>query len=151
MYDMGVYTINAARYATGLEPIAIIAKHETHRSHMFKEVDESTSLFLEFPDGIVAECATSVGEYMNSLQVDCKNGWYRLEPFQSYRGVKGMTSDGIELKKTVANQQVRQMENDALAILHNSRPLVPGTEGMRDIRVIEAAFKSAAQNIRVTL
>jgi glucose-fructose oxidoreductase len=35
------------------------------------------------------------------------------------------------------------MDDDALAIKEKSKPLVPGEEGLLDIRVVEAIFQSA--------
>ena len=111
---------------------------------MFSEVDESTFFTLEFPNGVLAECATSVGKNMNIIKATCLDGWYQLKPFQSYTGVRGITSDNILLNKKIDNQQATQMDNDALAILNETSPLVPGEEGLKDIRVLEAIFKSAA-------
>ncbi len=44
-----------------------------------------------------------------------------------------------------------KMDDDALAILNNSTVLVPGEEGLQDIRVVEAIIKSAKQDRRITL
>lgn len=151
LYDMGVYPINAARYTSGLEPVAVTARLEVERKQVFKEVDESAYLTLEFPGGLIAECATSVGKSMNLLRANCEKGWYELSPMQSYSGVKGKTSGGVMLDKPLANQQARQMDDDALAILGKSPLLVPGEEGLADIRVVRAALQSAASNTRVTL
>lgn len=142
-YDMGVYPLNAARNAVGAEPIAVTARHEIYRPEMFTEVDESTFFTLEFASGVLAECATSVGKNMNTLKATCAEGWYQLTPFQSYTGVHGITSDNVLLNKRINNQQATQMDNDAAAILTNSAPLVPGEEGLKDIRVMEAIFESA--------
>lgn len=151
LYDMGVYPINAARYTAGSEPVAVTARLEVERKNVFKEVDESAYLTLEFPGGVIAECATSVGQNMNMLRANCTKGWYELEPMQAYSGVKGRTSSGVLLDKTVANQQARQMDDDALAIFHKSPVLVPGEEGLADIRIIEAAHRSNASGKRVAL
>src|SRR5690606_22089842 len=70
MYDMGVYSLNAARYVTGQEPVAVSARHEIQRPHLFDGVDETTYFTLEFADGLVAECSTSFGRNMNLLHVD---------------------------------------------------------------------------------
>ncbi|TVQ02578.1 MAG: gfo/Idh/MocA family oxidoreductase, partial [Balneolaceae bacterium] len=35
------------------------------------------------------------------------------------------------------------MDNDALAIKENKSPVVPGEDGLADIRVVEAIFTSA--------
>ena len=143
MYDMGVYPINAARYATGLEPTAVTAKHVTQRTDIFKRCDESSVFSLEFPGGIIAECECHVGKNINLLKITADKGGYELNPMQSYSGVKGETSDGILLNKTVANQQAQQMDDNAVAILDNGPVMVPGLEGLMDIRVVEGAIESA--------
>ncbi len=151
LYDMGVYPINAARYTVGANPVAITARLEAKRKEVFKEVDESAYFTLEFADGVKAECATSVGESFNVLRANCEKGWYQLSPMQSYNGVRGKTSDGRLLDKTIANQQARQMDNDALAILNKSRVLVPGENGLEDIRVVQAALQSANTGKRIEI
>ncbi len=151
MYDMGVYPLNACRYATGLEPVAVTARHVIDRPEIFNEVDETTYFTLEFPGGIQAEGITSLGRNMNRLHVDCEKGWYELSPFQAYSGIQGETSDGKMLNKSIPNQQARQMDDDSLAILSNKAVMVPGEEGLRDIRIVEAIYKSAASGKRVLL
>lgn len=143
MYDMGVYSLNAARYTSGQEPVAVTARQEIHRPQLFDGVDETMHFTLEFADGLVADCATSFGQEMNVLRADCERGWYELSPFQSYDGLKGRTSDGKTFADAVRHQQARQMDDDALAILRGTAPLVPGEEGVRDMRVVDAVYASA--------
>lgn len=145
MYDMGVYPLNAARYATGMEPLAVSATQSTTRPQIFDEVDETMQFTLEFPDGITAKCRTSFGENMNNLEINCENGWYYLRPFQSYSGVQGKVSDGTVLEPFGKNQQAVQMDDNALAIMNNQPVLVPGEEGMRDIVVLEKIYESASK------
>ncbi len=151
MYDMGVYPLNAARYVTGEEPIAVTAKQSTARPDIYKNIDETMQFRLEFPGGAIAECETSFGKNMNNLQVTCTKGWYKLEPFQAYGGIKGTTSDGKALNVTIPNQQAKQMDEDALAILQNTPVLVPGEEGLKDIKVVEAVYRSVKENGRVLI
>lgn len=151
MYDMGVYPLNATRYCTGLEPIAVTARQSTTRPEIYKEVDETMAFELEFPGDIKATCETSFGKGLNNLQVNCKNGWYKLSPFQSYSSIHGITSDGIKLNASLPNQQARQMDDDALAILNNTNAIAPGEEGLKDIRVVEAIYKSVAQKRKVNI
>lgn len=143
MYDMGVYALNGARYATGLEPLAVSARHETRRPKIFDRVDETTRFTLEFPNGITADCATSFGITMNQLRVEAERGWYELSPFQSYDGIQGRTSDGKVLNAKVQHQQALQMDEDALAIMQGAPLRAPGEEGLADMRVIDAIFASA--------
>lgn len=143
LYDMGVYPINAARYATGMEPVSVTGRQWSERDDMYGDVDEFTVFELEFPDGVVAKGETSFGKSTNYLDVDCTRGWYRLRPFQSYSGVRGETSDGTTLPPDPHHQQARQMDDDALAIKENRAPIVPGSEGLADIRIVRAIMESS--------
>lgn len=143
LYDMGVYPINAARYSTGMEPIAVSGRQWSERTDMYSDVDEFTEFELEFPGGLVAKGETSFGKSSNYLNVECEEGWYRLEPMQSYSGVQGETSDGTQLPPDPNHQQARQMDNDALAIKENRAPIAPGEDGLADIRIVKAIMESS--------
>src|SRR5690606_20204423 len=136
MYDMGVYSVNGARYATGMEPVAMEARHEKSHPEIFTEVDETTYFTLDFPGEATAKCMTSVVKPGNKLHVTAENGWYYLEPMSNYSGVGGKTSSGKLLDKFIANQQAAQMDNDALSIINKTPARVPGEEGMRDIHIV---------------
>jgi glucose-fructose oxidoreductase len=151
MGDMGVYPLNAARYSVGLEPMAVTAKASTTRPEIYKEVEETMVFDLEFPGGATAACEASFGKGMSDLKVTCEKGWYTLSPFQAYNGINGITSDGIRLNATIPNQQAKQMDDDALAIIDNTPVLVPGEEGLKDTIVVEAIYRSAAANARVII
>jgi glucose-fructose oxidoreductase len=150
MYDMGVYSLNAARYVTGEEPIAVLAQEKTTRPEIYTKADETTIFQLEFPSGALANCATSLGMNVNYLYVTAEQGWYKLEPFQSYSGIHGSSSRG-ELNLKIPNQQAKQMDDDALAIMNNTPLIVPGEEGWRDIKVVEAIHLSATEGRRVLI
>jgi len=145
LYDMGVYPINASRYSTNMEPIAVRGKQWSERD-IYNKVDEFTEFELEFPDGVKAVGETSFGKSTNYLNVNCTDGWYKLEPFQTYSGVKGKTSDGTKLPPDPHHQQARQMDNEALAIKEGRDPIVPGIEGLRDIRIVRAIMESSDKN-----
>jgi glucose-fructose oxidoreductase len=83
--------------------------------------------------------------------VTCSKGWYKLSPFQAYNGIDGETSDGIRLNAPINNEQATQMDDDALAIMNNTTLIAPGEEGLKDIRVVEAIYRSVAQKKRVTI
>ncbi len=151
MYDLGVYALNAARYTTAEEPVSVIATQMTTRPKIFTETDETTHFTLEFPSGAIAHGKTSVGKSMHELYVDCEKGWYTLAPFSMYAGVQGKASNGTLLNKPINNQQARQMDDDALAILNDTPVMVPGEEGMKDIRIVEAIYKSAKSGALISL
>jgi glucose-fructose oxidoreductase len=151
MGDMGVYPLNALRYGTGLEPIAVTAQASTTRPEIYSEVEETMHFELEFPGGVTGVGDASFGKGMNKLRVNCAQGWYELAPFQSYNGVKGTTSDGVALDATIPNQQARQMDDDASAIMENTPLLAPGEEGLKDTIVVEAIYRSAAAGEKVSI
>jgi glucose-fructose oxidoreductase len=146
MYDMGVYSLNAARYTTAREPLAVTARQEILRPEIFRGVDETMRFQLEFPEGVVADCVTSFGMNLNTLRAECEDGWYQLSPFQTYDGIRGEASDGRRFDATLGPRpamQALQMDQDALAIIEDRPPRVPGEEGLRDMRVLDAIFASA--------
>jgi glucose-fructose oxidoreductase len=151
MYDMGVYPLNAARYSSGMEPVAVTARASTTRPEIYKEVEENMEFDLEFPGGAMAKCETSFAKGMNDLRVNFQKGSYWLSPFQAYSGINGETSDGTKLNQRIPNQQARQMDDDALAIRKKTKPLVPGEEGLKDIRLVEAIYQSVKENRRIAL
>ena len=148
---MGVYSLNAARYTSGEEPVAVTARKSVQRPHIFTQVDESMEFDLEFPSGLLAKCSTSFGKNMNLLRAEAERGWYELSPFQAYDGIRGRTSDGLVLDARVAHQQALQMDNDARSIIDGTPMRVPGEEGLRDMRVVDAIFRSVAEGRRVAI
>jgi len=150
MYDMGVYCLNAARYVTGEEPTAVFAQEYNNDPVKYQKADMTTNFQLEFPSGAIANCTTSIGMSVNYLNVTASEGYYNLSPFQSYRGIKGVTSDGL-LDKVIPNQQTKQMDDDALAILNNTDVIVPGEDGLKDIIVVEAIQRSAREGCRIII
>ncbi len=150
LYDMGVYCINAARYVIGEEPIAVFAQEFNDDPVKYEKSDMITNFQLEFPSGAIANCTTSIGMNVNYLNVTATDGFYNLSPFQSYTGIKGITSDGV-LDKVIPNQQTKQMDDNALAILHNKEVLVTGEEGLRDIEVVDAIHRSVREGCRVSI
>ena len=151
MADMGVYALQGARLATGEEPISVLAKSFTTRPKIYHEVEETVMFQLEFPSGARAACQTSFGIQMNHLHVSYEKGWLKMQPHSSYSGNNGSMSNGTIINFPLDNQQAKQMDDDADSILNNKTMIVPGEEGLRDIRVVEAVYKSAAQNCMVKL
>ncbi|MGV3503122.1 MAG: Gfo/Idh/MocA family protein [Adhaeribacter sp.] len=154
LYDMGVYAIQGARLGSGMEPLAVVsAKTSTTRPEIYKNgLDETTEARLEFAGGVLADIKTSFGENINYLNIACQKGKIELAPYQSYNGIKGSSPLGdIYHPYQVPWQQAKQMDDDALAIMQKKPLLVPGEEGLRDIRVVEAIYKSAASGKRVPI
>jgi glucose-fructose oxidoreductase len=154
LYDMGVYAIQGARLGTGMEPIAVVsAKTSTTRPEVYKNgLDETAVATLEFPGGVIADIKTSYGENINYLNITCEKGDIKVSPYQPYAGVRAVSPLGeINHQYQVPWQQAKQMDNDSLSIKQGKPMLVPGEEGLRDIRIVEAIYKSAQTGQRVKL
>lgn len=154
MYDMGVYAIQGARLGTGMEPVKIVsAKTSTTRPEIYKDgLDETTVAVLEFPGGVLAGIKTSFGENINFMDIECEKGPINMAPYSGYSGLKGRSPLGeIYYPYEVPWQQAKQMDDDAKAIKQGKPMLVPGEEGLRDIRIVEAIYKSAKTGQTVAL
>jgi glucose-fructose oxidoreductase len=152
LYDLGVYSINAIRYASGEEPAQVLrARQWAERPELFREVDENTEFELSLPSGAIAYGKASRANSENTLRVEARRGWYELTPMQAYEGVTGQTSDGTKLDRKVDKQQARQMDNEARAIIARRPPFVPGEEGQRDIRIVQAIIEAAQAGRSVSL
>lgn len=157
MMDIGIYSLNAARYLTGEEPIEVSAIESTDRSDpRFRTVEDRISFLLRFPSGIEANCISSYGSAHNAYRVIGTDGWIALDPATPYVG-QSMTihKDGVSAPRTLPvparNQFARQLDHLATCILTGATPIVAGEEGLADMRVIEAIYRSAAQRSHVSL
>jgi glucose-fructose oxidoreductase len=137
-----------------MEPVAIVqAQTSTTRPEIYKNgLDETTIATLEFPGGVIAEIKTSFGENVNFNTITCEKGEIKVQPYSAYNGQNAVSPLGtINHPYSVPYQQAKQMDDDALSILQKKPMLVPGEEGLRDIRIVEAIYRSAANKQRVNL
>lgn len=151
LMDVGIYCVQGVRYTTGLEPLAVTAKEgEKKDAITFKEVEESLSWEMEMPDGIRAQCKTSYSEEMNLLRAEAENGWFEISPAYEYEGIKGRTSNG-KMDFPEINQQAKQMDDFALAILQNRPTTVPGEMGRQDVKILNAIYEAMRTRKRITI
>lgn len=148
LMDMGVYTIQGARYVTGEEPTYVTARQEKKRPELFKEVDETVFYDLEFPSGAIAKGVSSYNANLNHLKVKAEKGWFQLTEAYRYGGMAGATSDGPMKFDPNVNQQALHMDDFALCVRSNKQSRVPGEEGLKDMKVVEAIYRSLASGKR---
>jgi len=157
LMDIGIYALQAARYMTGEEPVAVFAKETTNRSDArFREVEDMIDFQLEFPSGAIGSCMSMYSANRNQFVLMGEKGRIELEPATAYSGqrmwVGQERSDKTEVKPPpgpYANQWVGQLDHMAQCVLQNREPLVPGEEGLRDLRIIEAVYRSAREQKRI--
>jgi predicted dehydrogenase len=148
LMDMGVYVIQGARYTTGEEPVYVTAHEEKTHPDLFREVDETVHFELEFPSGAIAHGASSYNANWNDLKVKAETGSYELTEAFRYGGMKGSTPAGPMKFDPNVNQQALQMDDFAQCVVGKRPSRVPGEEGRKDMRIVEAIYRSIASGQR---
>jgi predicted dehydrogenase len=153
LMDLGIYCIQVSRYVLGEEPIAVTAQFGTvNDKNRFSETEESISWQMEFPSGAVANCNTSCGYNIDRFYASADEGSFELSPALSYGPYKGKTSIK-ELKFPEINQQKTQMDEICKVLLENKKlpNHITGEEGLKDMKIINAVYKSANTGMKVLL
>lgn len=157
LMDIGIYSLNAVRYLTGEEPVALSAIESTdRRDPRFGSVEDRIDFMLRFPSGVIANCMSSYSSNHNRYRVIGDKGWIDLEPATSYDGQKmrisknGRTEDRKPPPQP-HDQFVGQLDHLSECVAAGREPIVPGEEGLRDLRLIEAIYRSARERRHVAL
>jgi predicted dehydrogenase len=154
MMDIGIYSVNGARYMIGEDPIWVTAQETKTDPVKFKEgVDETIMFQMGFPGGAVASCLSTYS--MNNLDkffLNGDKGFGELWPATGYGPIKGRTNKG-ELEYPHVKHQTVQMDEMAAIILDNRKPIVPvdGVEGVKDMKIVDAIFEAVRTGKKVTL
>ncbi|SRR5579871_152113 len=151
LMDVGIYCLNACRYLTGEEPRSLSASSSVvSPDGRFTEVEENVFWNMRFPSGVVATCATSYGSNCgNFFKAVGTKGWVQMDPAYSYDGLrfKAHLAAGLDIDTPVDDASPKQFTREAdhfsQCILENKDPRTPGEEGLRDMKLIEAIYKSA--------
>jgi predicted dehydrogenase len=154
MMDIGIYSINGARYMIGEEPVWVTAQ-ETKTDHQkFKEgVDETIQFQLGFPSGAIASCLSTYS--MNNLDrffLNGEKGFAEMLPSTGYGPIKGKTNKG-ELEFPHKTHQTVQMDEMAEIIFNGKQAPVPvdGEEGVKDLKIIDAIFGACRTGKKISL
>lgn len=154
MMDIGIYSVNGARYMIGEEPIWVTAQETKTNPDKFKEgVDETIQFQFGFPGGAVASCLSTYS--MNNLDrffLNGEKGFAELHPATGYGPIKGRTHEG-ELTHPHQTHQTVQMDEMAAIILDNKKPLIPvdGEEGLKDLKIIDAIYEAVKAGRKIAL
>ncbi len=145
LMDVGVYCMQAARYVSGKEPIAVSAQEYKTDPSKFAEVDETVTFQMEFPSGTISNSTTSFNLIMRRLYVsyERESAVAEIDPNFTYDKYKGHIN-GVPMDIAHVNHQGNHMDVIAQSIQSGTPTTTTGEEGLRDMRVIEAIFKSIA-------
>jgi predicted dehydrogenase len=154
LMDIGIYSINGARYMVGEEPVWVTAQETKTNPEKFREgVDETIQFQFGFPSGAVASCLSTYN--MNNLDrffLNAEKGFGELYPATGYGPIKGRTNKG-ELTQPHKTHQTVQMDEMSGIILEGKQPIVPvdGEEGVRDFKIIDAIYLATKTGKKVDL
>ena len=148
LYDMGVYPINAARYLFRDEPDEVFATCISGTDQRFQAVDETSVALLRFPGGRVAQLTASLAAApVSTYRVIGSKGDLRVEPafgytsdIQHYLTIEGQTSARTYAKR---DQFAPELVSFSQCILEGIEPEPSGEEGLADVRIVRAIFRSA--------
>lgn len=141
--DVGVYCIQACRMATGEEPISISAQEFKTDPVKFNDVDETVTFQMKFPSGAVSNSTTSYNLKTNEYLVSAEKGKYGVGPAFGYGGTAGFINDK-PMGYPIVYEQAIHMDAFAQNVTSNTEPLVTGDLGLRDMKIVEALYKSLA-------
>ena len=151
LMDVGIYVVQAARYLTGEEPNWLFASETKTDPMKFAEVDETICWTMKFPGGVVANCSTNyVVDGIDRLWVGAERGWFELNPAFNYNRIAGRTSAG-KMRFPQGDNFALQLDDFAQCIREKRPSRVSGEEGLKDLRVVEAIYKSIASGKPVKL
>ena len=147
LMDIGIYALNAARYLSGEEPVAVNAMmHSTPNDPRFTEVEENITFQLQFPSGILANCTSSYGVNLGRFRVFKPRGSFELDPASSYTGLRMRVFRAGAIEERSLPQRdhfAAEMDHFSTCIQTGSDPLTPGEEGLKDVRIMMAIYEAA--------
>ena len=148
LYDIGVYCINAARNLFRSEPTQVSAISINSGLATLAEIDETTAATLRFGNERVATFVTSfnAGD-VASYRIVGTRGNLHVDPAYEY-------AEGLSYVLTVDGKRTRKQtgKRDQFApellyfsdcILDNREPEPSGEEGLQDVRIVQALYRSA--------
>jgi predicted dehydrogenase len=156
LYDLGIYCINAARYLFQAEPQEAFAYSSRNGEGRFREIDEMSSGVLRFPDDRLATFTSSFGAMdAASYEIIGTKGRLRVDPayeyamaLRHYLTVGDKTTTRTFRKR---DQFAPELLYFSDCIINNREPEPSGSDGLADVRVIEALYRSAASRKPVKL
>jgi len=153
LMDVGIYCVQAARYVTGREPLAVTAQFgPITDKERFKDVEESVSWQFDFPDAVTVNGFTSYKTNIEQLFITADKGFIHLSPAYSYGPIKGRTSQG-DLQLPVVHHQANMLE--AICREFQETKMFPahisGEEGLKDARILSAIYEAAGNGKKIKL
>jgi predicted dehydrogenase len=156
LYDIGIYCINAARCIFGEEPLEVIGMAGRRDDPRFTGVEEQLVAALRFPGDRLASFSVGFGAAATGwYQIIGTKGSLRLDPAFEYRGERRQDvtiGDKTKRKKFAPCDQIApEIAYFSDCILDGKEPEPSGLEGLADVRIIRALYRSIDEGHPVKL
>ena len=156
VYDLGVSCIHAARTLFDSEPAQVMAMTaRTSRRHG-GDVDDGAVALIRFPDERLAHLHTSFGEEPTAtLRILGEDGLIRLTGAYQHTAPTSLEIVRRGETETLSFEPTDQFAADlsyfSTCILQDREPEPSGLQGLQDVRLVEAIYRSARDGRPVTL
>jgi glucose-fructose oxidoreductase len=156
LWDLGVYCINAARYLFQDEPVEACAFATRGSAPPFQEVEEMTAAVLRFPGDRLAQFTCSFGAAdAATYRLVGTEGVLRVDSAYEYaeRLKYSLTIDGKTEEHSFrkSDQFAPELVYFSDCIRNDREPEPSGREGLADVRVIRALYRSVEEGRPIVL
>lgn len=155
LVDLGIYPLNTARFLLECDPGAVYATTYSSREP-FDAVDEHGTVQLEFPTGATLSATASFNAHASSrLELIGTDGTISIaSPFGGVVPHEMVIESGdvrMEYTGPPVDEVREEFDYFGYCVLTGTEPEPNGTDGMTDLRIIQAAYESAETSCRVSL
>ena len=148
LYDIGVYCINAVRNIFGAEPMEVVAFSANNGEPRFQQCEEMTGAILRFPgrERLASFTCSFNGADVSTYRVVGTKGELVMDPAYEYAGElkQRVIVDGRARERSFPkrDQFAPELISFSECILTGAAPEPSGWEGLADVRVIRALYRS---------
>ena len=152
LIDRGIHYVDLLHHLGGFPKQVFAARPpRVHRSAEGEDGIIFTAVFAGGAVGLISLSAATIGEASQWVKVTGTKGQIGFTPYDSR-----LTIDTPPLRRTVnlppARRGVRGMVREFRQAIQDDRdPVMPGEEGLRDLEIVLAAYRSAEQGVSVSL
>ena len=150
MFDIGIYGLNTSLMMLAADPVEVSARYIYPKDDpRFREVEGGLEYRLRMADGVSVSGSSSYSwsPYLSQQRYMGSKGSIFMKPATTYdRNTITVEGNGPVHEVGAANpltQFQNQLDAFSLAARANTPHKTPGEMGLRDIRLIEAMYKSA--------
>jgi len=156
VYHLGVECIHAARSVLGAEPAQVMAMTARTSRRYGGDVDEGAVALIRFPDERLAHFHSSFGEEPRSaFTIFGEEG--SIHVLNAFTPT--LPSHLVTVKRGERHEQTFQPTDEYAAVLayfadairEDRQPEPSGIEGLQDVRLVEAIYRSSRDGRPVTL